>query len=61
MTATVEYLSANPVKVIRREFKSRDDAIGFLISVKGSNIIGYLDDGTFGIYIGRREECFPKL
>lgn len=60
MTATVEYLSADPVKVIRREFKNRDDAVGFLVSVKGANIVGYLDDGTFGIYIGKKNDGFKE-
>ena len=56
MTATVEYLSANPVKVIQREFKNRADAVGFLMKIKGENVVGYLDDGTFGVYIGKAEK-----
>ena len=55
MTATVEYLSANPVKVVHREFKNRADAVGFLMKTKGENVVGYLDDGTFAIYIGKKE------
>jgi hypothetical protein len=53
MTVTVEYLSANPVKIVSKKFKTRADAIYFLIHVKGDNIVGYLDDGTFSVYRGK--------
>ena len=48
LTVTVEFANG---KVIRREFKTRDDAIAFILSIKGA-FHAWLDDGTFAIYRG---------
>ena len=52
--ATIEFLSASPIKIVTKEFSSSTEAEKFLVSVKGSNYIGYLDDGTFAIYVGEK-------
>jgi len=47
---TVEFWSSG--KVINRNFSTQVDAKKFLCRLSGSNFLGYLDDGTFAVYVG---------
>lgn len=50
VAVTVEFLTSG--KTLHQMKTTKEDAIAFLLGLKGSHFIGYLDDGSFALYIG---------